>query len=324
MEVAPLSGFTQKQLAPLFREEASHWKEQLFWDYKPTLRVVKALVTTRGLPGFVLKLGGDVIGYAYFVMDRSVGFIGGLYVLDSFADQSNYNQLIERLVSTMQSFEHLNRIESQVMPFNSEFASDFVRLGFRALPRYFLSMDLGKKSIGKRMESAERTNQYQFQSWRPQFRTAAADVIHDSYVDSPDLELCRDYQSPKGCARFLRNLIGSPTCGRFSRTNTRVAFDRKGELCGLLLATEIDDGVGMIPQLSVRRRDQGKGIGSRLLTEYMKAATERGLRRVSLSVSLANSRAFELYRRVGFEREKEFHALVWEANSTPDSVIDRG
>jgi ribosomal protein S18 acetylase RimI-like enzyme len=314
MELAPLSQVSQEKLAPLFCEEASHWRSQLFWDYRPTLRLVNKLVAARSLPGFVLKFGRDVVGYAYFVFDRPVGFIGGLYVLDSYADHANYSQLIQRLVAKMRGIDYLDRIESQVMPFNVEFAPDFVKLGFKALPRYFLSVEIGRKmQIG----SMQGVDEFGFQSWRPEFKAPAAAVIYDSYVESPDVNLCRDYQSQEGCARFLRNLIGTPACGKFSRTDTLVALSKEGEVCGVLLATEIDAGTGMIPQLSVLREYQGRGIGSGLLAEYMKGASRKGLKRVSLSVSLANSRAFDLYRRLGFKTVKEFHALIWEAPSAP-------
>jgi ribosomal protein S18 acetylase RimI-like enzyme len=312
MEVAALPDASADHLTTLFREEASHWKKQLYWDYDPTLRLVKKLVASSTLPGFVLMHGREAIGYSYFVFDRPVGFIGGLYVLDSFAEQANYHQLILKLVTTMRSLKYMERIESQVMPFNAEFASNFVELGFKALPRHFLSAAVSSEKVLKKVRALEKGNDFKVQSWRPDFMVSAAEVIYDSYVESPDVDLCRDYQSRKGCTRFLKNLIESPTCGKFSQKDTRVALDQNGRICGILLATKIDSDTGMIPQLSVRRDRQGKGVGSSLLAEYMKAAAGEGLERVSLSVSQANKRAFDLYKRLGFETEKRFHALIWE------------
>lgn len=312
MKVRRLSEAAVDQLSAVFDEEAMHWKEQLFWDYQPTLRLIERLVSARSLPGFVLMEDGEAVGYTYFVFERPVGFIGGLYVLDSFAGQSSYSRMIDRLISSMRSLSDLERIESQLMPLNREFASSFVSLGFRALPRYFLSAVLSRANVLKQLDASTQLGGFVVQSWSPEFAAAAAEVIYDSYIESPDLDLCRDYQSRKGCARFLRNLIGSPTCGRFSSRDTKVALDKRGRPCGVLLATKIDQDTGMIPQFSVRRDCQGRGIGSRLLAEYLKEAADKGLKRVSLSVSQANQRAFDLYRRVGFEPEKRFHALIWE------------
>jgi ribosomal protein S18 acetylase RimI-like enzyme len=195
-----------------------------------------------------------------------------------------------------------------------EFAADFVKLGFKALPRYFLSVTLDNEEVTRQVEALAGSEDSVIRDWKREFRASTAEVIYDSYVGSPDLDLCRDYQSRRGCVRFLNNLIGSPTCGKFSEKDTKVALDQNGGICGVLLATEIDSGTGMIPQLSVRREYQGKGIGSRLLAEYMKGAVREGLERVTLSVSQGNKRAFDLYRRVGFQPEKEFHALVWESS----------
>ncbi len=324
MELASLADIPVGHLAPLFREEASHWNKQLFWDYTPTLQLVRKMVASRGLPGFVLRHQGTTVGYSYFVLDQLVGFIGGLYVLDSFAEEPNYRRLIDKLVTTMRGLKSLERIESQVIPFNIEFAPSFLEQGFRVLPRYFLSAGVGSKDVSKRLAGLERVDGINIERWRPELVASAANVIYDSYIESPDMVLCRDYQSRKGCMRFLRNLIESPACGRFSHKDTRIALDLNGRLCGVLLATKISDSTGMVPQLSVRRDCQGRGIGSWLLAEYMKAAEDAGLERVSLSVSQANRRAFELYVRLGFKTTKRFDALIWDRvpgsveTSTPD------
>jgi len=312
MVVAPLPDASAKDLNVLFREEAWQWKKQLGWNYAPTLELVRELVVSRSLPGYVLRHGKQTVGYSYYVFDRPVGFIGGLYILNSFAHERNYQQLIEKLVVTMQNLPELDRIESQVMPFNTEFAGIFSALEFKVLPRYFLSAALDSGGYLNRVRPQERSDEFRIVGWQPEFVAAAAEVIYDSYLESADTILCRDYQTRKGCMRFLRNVTQSPACGKFSQGNTRAALDQDGRLCGVLLATEIDHDMGMIPQLSVRRDYQGQGIGSQLLVDYMKAARERGLLRVSLSVSQANRRAFDLYQRFGFETGKRFHALIWD------------
>lgn len=72
----------------------------------------------------------------------------------------------------------------------------------------------------------------------------------------------------------------------------------------------------MIPQISVRRHCQGNGLGSALLKTYLAQATKRGLKHLTLSVSEANPRAYQLYQRLGFRKLKDFHAFV------RDSVIE--
>ena len=305
MEVVSLPEVPVDELGDVFQEEAAHWKKQLFWDYEPTLDLVKRLARRKALPGFALADRERVVGYSYYVLDRPVGFIGGLYILDTYAEGASYKLLIESLVKAMMQVSGLERIESQVMPFNYEFRTDFERQGFDTLPRYFLATTKGM--IGNDAVELKGRELFTVEKWRPEVLLSAAEVIYDSYVGSPDVGLCRDYQSRRGCIRFLRNLVDSPTCGRFSAEDTRLGIDQNGNLCGVLLATKISPEAGMVPQLSVRRRCQGKGLGSLLLSEYMRSTPYR----VSLSVSEGNKRAFDLYSKLGFEVEKRFHALIW-------------
>ncbi|MGW8179699.1 MAG: GNAT family N-acetyltransferase, partial [bacterium] len=284
MEVVALPGASVDHLGELFQEEERQWQRQLSWDYGPTLQLVKKLLSSGALPGFLLMDGREAVGYTYFVYDRPVGFIGGLYVLDSFADAASYNPLIEKTVNTMCGLKNIARIESQVMPLNFEFAGKFAKLGFKVSPRYFLSASLSSSSVANAVQAQEGIDDFKIWSWRPELMVSAVEVIYDSYVASPDVGLCRDYQSRVGCKRFLKNLIDSPTCGSFCQKTTRVAMDKNGRLCGILLATRINSETGMIPQLSVRRDCQGKGVGSSLLAEYIKAAAAENLERVSLSV----------------------------------------
>jgi ribosomal protein S18 acetylase RimI-like enzyme len=310
MEVVPLGDTSVEQMRGLLDEEASHWKEQLCWDYKPTLRLVKKLIDSRTLPGFVLREAKNIIGYSYFVLDRPVGFIGGLYVRNDSCSAATYERLIQKNLQAMDSLEHLERIESQVIPFNHEFSSIFVSAGFRKVRRYFLSVHLQEQPLGSPSPSV--LTDPEIEKWKPELILSAAEAIHDSYVGAPDSSICRDYQTRRGCIRFLRNLIGSPSCGKFSTEETRVAVDREGRICGILVVTRIGPDTEMIPQLSVRRECQGRGLGSLLLGGYLRSARQRNLHGVVLSVSEGNAKALTLYRRFGFQVKKTFHAFIWE------------
>lgn len=55
-----------------------------------------------------------------------------------------------------------------------------------------------------------------------------------------------------------------------------------------------------IASVAVREDSRGKGIGSRLIEQFLDYACRRGARRVSLEVSVLNPQAQSLYRRLGF------------------------
>jgi ribosomal protein S18 acetylase RimI-like enzyme len=308
MRIVPLRDRVIGKLEPVFEEEIRHWDRGVFWDYRTTLRVIKSFIASGNLPGFALLENEELIGYSYFVVDRPVAFIGNVYVRNDRADAEPYGLLIERTVTEVTGVRTVERVEAQVFEFNHSFKPLFDCLGFQAMRRYFLV-----KVLDQSVEGDLGTGSgWQIAEWQDKFLAPAAEVVYDSYFQTYDASLCRDYQTRQGCLRFLRNLIENPACGRFWPSETLVALDRLGRVCGLLLATRTQEQTGMIPQISIRRDCQGRGLGTRLMRLYLANCRRHGLARVTLSVSEANERAFRLYRRIGFEVQKSFYAFVWE------------
>jgi [ribosomal protein S18]-alanine N-acetyltransferase len=56
-----------------------------------------------------------------------------------------------------------------------------------------------------------------------------------------------------------------------------------------------------VQTIAVASAEQGRGLGARLLTELLRAATGFGCREVFLEVRADNERAQRLYMRFGFE-----------------------
>ncbi len=56
-----------------------------------------------------------------------------------------------------------------------------------------------------------------------------------------------------------------------------------------------------IGNIAVRRSDQGKGIGKKLLSHLIREAKRRNVRIATLEVRVSNVRAINLYRKFGFE-----------------------
>lgn len=56
-----------------------------------------------------------------------------------------------------------------------------------------------------------------------------------------------------------------------------------------------------IGNIAVRRSDQGKGIGKKLLGHLLREAKRRHVRIATLEVRVSNVRAISLYRKFGFE-----------------------
>ena len=310
MQLVPLRDCPVEDLRPIFSEETQHWNDYIFWDYRPTLEILERFMTSQSLPGFVLRENDRALGYSYFVIDRPVAFIGNIYVRNDSASPESYGTLIEQTVATATAVHRVHRVETQIFEFNCTFQSIFSGCGFRILPRHFLVCPLTERPIEE--PTLPRGGPWRFRQWQDKDLLPAAELVFDSYRNSFDARLCHDYQSRQGCVRFLRNLIDSPACGRFCPEETLIAVDSHDQVCGVLLATHTQSTTAMIPQFSVRRDCQGRGLGTTMLHCFQAQCRGQGLERITLSVSEANDRAFRLYLRSGFEVQKSFRAFIWE------------
>jgi ribosomal protein S18 acetylase RimI-like enzyme len=309
MDAVRLTEVDSEQLEEVFQQEILCWQEELDWDYQPAVSLIKKYVASRSLPGWAIQNNlGRLSGYSYYVVNQPVGYIGNIYVRSQCATPTTYSQLLDRTLHSLNSRTQVQRIESQLFAFNCDLAPLFENHGFVSVERHFLSLSLNQ-STNEHWTDGELKD-FRISKWEKRLFSSAADVIYNSYQNSPDRLLCYDYQSPEGCTRFLQNLIRHPSCGIFTPGTSWIAVDSDGELCAILLTSKIGPKTGMIPQISVRCDCQGMGIGSSLLTRYFQEAQQSGLEQITLSVSDANQRAHQLYRRLGFRKQKDFYAFI--------------
>jgi len=309
MQVLPLAVASPALLEQVFAEELEDWKAQLSWDYSSAVALIKRHISCRSLPGFFLANGSAAAGYCYYVISPPLGYLGNIYVVRAHSSQSTYDLLITSALRALQAHPDVRRIESQVFGFNCDVSPIMLRERFLALRRHFMTLPLEQDPSPD--EAHRQPPGFRILPWDRGYFLPAADTIYDSYSDSPDHDMCYDYQSREGCVRFLRNLVDNPGCGKFSPETSRIALDSTGRVSGVLITSLISPGTGMIPQISIRREAQGKGLGTALLTRYFKAAKDRGLERITLSVSAQNANAHRLYSRLGFRETKEFYAFIW-------------
>jgi len=152
-----------------------------------------------------------------------------------------------------------------------------------------------------------------FESWEERFQEASAQLIAEAYKDHVDSQINDQYRSVSGARRFLYNIVQYPGCGAFFRPASWVAFDFHSEgACGLCMASLVAPEIGHVTQICVAPEAQGTGVGYELLTRCLRTMRQHGCRRASLTVTGSNSKALELYRRVGFQTVRQFSAYVWE------------
>jgi len=313
LEILDLRHFTSADLRPLLDDETEVWSRQLSWDYSSSAAMILRYVDSKILPGYAAVERGRISGYAFFVYESSKGVIGDLYVANG-GRTGDAQQIEERLlthvIETLQQSPGIQRIEAQLlMHMSGAVSRPFVEQGFRRHSRLFMTLPLDRAEARSPRMPAE----IEIRRWaEPDYQPAAA-VITTAYRGHVDSQINDQYRSMSGSLRFLNNIVRFPGCGTFDPESSFVAIHKPSRgVIGLILCSRVGTDVGHVTQVCVLPEYRLHGIGESLM-----AATQANLRRrkfslLSLTVTEANSRAVELYIRLGFEQMRVFDAFVWE------------
>src|ERR1700691_2662408 len=79
-ELIPLRRLTGRELDPILLEETVEWQSELDWDFARSADLIRQYADMRALNGFALLDRGEVIGYAYSVIEDQKGLLGDVYV----------------------------------------------------------------------------------------------------------------------------------------------------------------------------------------------------------------------------------------------------
>jgi len=80
----------------------------------------------------------------------------------------------------------------------------------------------------------------------------------------------------------------------------------------MVLASVVSERVAHITQLCVAPEQQGRGLGRRLIEHAVGILRREGFQGATLTVTVANSRAIQLYRSLGFSTLNNFPAFAWD------------
>ena len=304
MRTVPLTEVPTRELRPLLQEEALHWEEELLWDYADVSAAVVSGLERRALSGFVLRDGVRSVAYCYYMLDGGRAIVGSLFAAAGFRGQGLEESLLDAVLSAAQARPGNDRVECQTLFSTSRKADErFVRAGFQSRARHYLVRPLSDAIAAPRPALKLRPV-------RREDLGAAAQIIHRSHQGSLDAALNMTYATPALCRSFVETLVLRAGCGRFDPEASLVAEGRDG-LVGVLLASQLSPDNGHICQVSVLAGEQSHGLGTALVTSALVSFRRQGLRSASLSVTLDNSRAYRLYRHLGFRLRKEFAAHAW-------------
>jgi GNAT superfamily N-acetyltransferase len=310
MQIVDLRQVRSRSLENLFQEEVLRWREELRWDYRPSIDLIRRFVDSRALGGYVATENGQAAGYGFYVLEDHKGLIGGLFV-SSHAEQAPVTQqLLREILTALRATPRLQRIEAQLMPFGTQIDPAFLTPDFHLHTRQFMLLPLREAQLAQHSISPGlRVEQWSDRSFEP-----AAKLIQLAYADHVDAEINDQYRSEAGGMKFLRNIVLLPGCGTFLPEASFVVRPiGETRLVGMILTSTVADRVGHTTQICVMPGYQGHHIGRQLMERSIEVLRQRNYESLSLTVTASNRRAVELYERLGFRTIKTFAAGVWKA-----------
>ncbi len=315
MEILDLRHFTSADLRPLMDDETRAWSRLLSWDYSGSAEMILRYVDSKILPGYAAIDRGRIFGYAFFVYEGNKGVIGDLFVASNNGNRVSRqreveSQLLVHVIETLQQSPGIHRVEAQLLVHETgEVSRPFVQQGFQRHPRLFMVQPLG----GLRPADPPLSREIEIRRWSEQDYQSAAAVIMAAYRGHVDSEINDQYRTLGGALRFLNNIVRFPGCGVFDSDSSFVVFHKElKNVIGVILCSRVRHDVGHVTQVCVLPEYRSRRIGEALLAHTAAALQKRSFSSLSLTVTAANSRAVELYKRLGFETKRVFDAFVWE------------
>jgi len=313
LEILDLRHFSSADLRPLLDHETQLWAGLLSWDYSGSAEMILRYVDAKILPGYAAVDRGRVFGYSFFVYEGSKGVIGDLYVANGSRLPNGRQvelQLLTHVIETLQQSPGIHRVEAQLLAHDTNAVSrPFLETGFQRHPRLFMVLTLGESAA----EAVPVHSEVEIRPWSEADYQPSAAVITAAYRGHVDAQINDQYHTLGGSLRFLNNIVRFPGCGVFDADASFVALDRKAKsLIGLILCSRVRHDVGHVTQVCVLPEYRKQRIGESLMATTMGHLRRRNFTMLSLTVTEANVRAVELYRRLNFDTKRIFDAFVWE------------
>jgi ribosomal protein S18 acetylase RimI-like enzyme len=313
VEILDLRHFSSADLRPLLDDETQVWSRLLSWDYSSSSEMILRYVDAKILPGYAAIERGRIFGYAFFVYEGSKGVIGDLFVANGgrLPDAHEVeSRLLRHVIETLQQSPGIHRVEAQLLVHEAgQLAQPFVQQGFRRHPRLFMVQSL----TGNLQAAPSIFPDFELRRWTDNDYQAAAAVITAAYRGHVDSQINDQYRTLSGSLRFLNNIVRFPGCGVFDPESSLVVLHKASRhVAGLILCSRVRHDVGHVTQVCVLPEYRGRGVGEALLASTAGLLKKRGFTMLSLTVTEANTRAVDLYKRLGFETKRVFDAFVWE------------
>lgn len=161
-------------------------------------------------------------------------------------------------------------------------------------------MQIGLEHLANR--SPIEFEDYEFWGWNSRLLSQHAEAKYESFCDELDSHVFPCLGEPDGCLKLMNEI--SCRNGFVPESTWLLVHQTPGsnhyENCGTVQGIRTSKTTGSIQNLGIARAHRGRGLGTELLVRSLLGFASVGMQQVSLEVTVHNSGALELYKKLGF------------------------
>ena len=182
--------------------------------------------------------------------------------------------------------------------------------GFEVVAREILSAPLGPASPPRPGRDDgwgfRGDGEWKVRGWQDGDAAEAALVLRNANLGTEDGLIYPELVDRNQVVAAVNSIMRG-SCGRFDTAASSIAESRRGGfVAGLTMCTRNTPQAAFITEVAVDPAWQGRGIGTALLDRSLARLAAANLKRVSLGVTVANTRARGIYASRGFGRPAAF------------------
>jgi len=261
-------------------------------DQRPIHVEVERIKSQYHIDHYYINKNGKHIGLVK-IFQGNYFYLG----LEDYIDENEYIPILQLIENNVGGWR-IDRIEATLHEQYREAAEEMGY--FVDFSRIKMVLDLkDAKALDTDFSSIERT-------YARGDLTHLIDMASDAYRDSVDEQIG---VFSGGMATSAISSILKGSYGEFRADMTPIIVEEGTQYIEGASMTTISEGEPFVVLIGVRRAEQGKGLGRKLLSWVIQKSIENNYEKLRLWVTVGNEKAFDLYSSVGFKEVTRIHSL---------------
>ncbi len=273
--------------------------EQLISDLIEKIKEKKRII-------FIAFHNSNPIGFLAGNIEREIVETTGFYIRDGFDLENCGYKLISTFTNKIfeMGFKHFRQTITLPANFESSLENSLKNDGFRVYPRVQMMRDLHKKQS----LPIVLPENYSFEP----FSMERIDEIFQLMKEANPKEHSDTYIYPEMLEPEKSKEIFSKISNDFTdldiNINPQIIFENR--LIGLSFIISPSSEIAFIAEISVSPYHQRKGLGKALTNKVIAECTKKGYKKIGLAVTLENTTAYKLYKKLDFKTTTNYLTIV--------------